>query len=90
MTGTVDTTQIVLTDIQNALMSIQTILPSLLNVIGIFYAPAAALAKFLPLIQVALQGVETVAKATGTDLNTATQTVQNHLTPGAPNTPALS
>lgn len=85
-----NTTPTVLQDIENALQSVQTVLPALLNIVGLFYPPAAAISKFLPLITVAIQGVETVAQASGTDLQTATQAVQNHLTPGKPNSPALN
>jgi len=42
------------------------------------------------LLPVAIQAVDTVAKATGDSQAIATTAVINHLTPGKPNTPALS
>lgn len=83
-------TTIIVQDVEKALESLNTSLPTVLAVVGTFYPPAAALAKFIPLIQIAIQAVETVAKATGTDASTATATVAQHLTPGAPNSPTLS
>lgn len=81
---------VVLADIEAAIQSAQTVLPALLNIVGLFYAPAAALSKFLPLLNTAITAVEQVATATGVDVVTATQAVTNHLTPGAPNAPTLN
>jgi lysozyme family protein len=93
-TTSVATTQsagaIVIGDIEQALTALNQSLPGLLAFVGMFYAPAAAFAKFLPLIQVALTGVETVAQATGVSVASATTAVENHLTPGAANAPALN
>jgi hypothetical protein len=86
----VSTTPTVLQDVENALQSAQTVLPALLNIVGLFYAPAGALSKFLPLIETAITAVEQVANATGTDLSAAQTAVVNHLTPGQPNAPALN
>jgi hypothetical protein len=83
------TTNVVLTDIEEALQAVNSLLPSVLAVVGTFVPQVAAFSKFLPLIQVALQGVNVVAQATG-NASTAPQTVMDHLTPGAPNAPALS
>lgn len=77
-------------DIDATLQAIDGYLPTLLNTIGLFYPPAAAVAKFLPLIHVLIQGVHTVSTATNTDTATAVQTVAQHLVPGEPNAPALS
>lgn len=79
-----------ITTIDQALNTANTFLPSMLQFIGMFYAPANALTPFLPLISTALQGVETVEQAMGIATPEATQQVIEHLTPGAPNSPALS
>ena len=76
-------------EIELALEAANSMLPQLMSVIGAFYPPAAAFAKFLPLINVALIGVDTVAKATGNYAD-ATTAVVNHLTPGQLNAPALN
>lgn len=80
----------IITEIDQALNSANTFLPTLINFVGMFYAPANALTPFLPLIQTALQGVETIEAATGLATPAATQQVIDHLTPGAPNSPTLS
>lgn len=91
MTTSTTSTNIVLTDIQEALTALESILPEALTIVGTFWAPAGAVAKFLPLIQVLLQGVNTVATATGAQSAApAVQSVMDHLTPGAPNAPELS
>jgi hypothetical protein len=84
------TTATVITDINAALQALNSFLPGLLSLVGMFYAPANALTPFLPVIQDALNAVNTVATATGTDIATATAAVQSHLTPGQPNAPALN
>ena len=83
-------TPVILQDIEQALQAANSLLPTILTVVGTFVPQVAAFAKFLPLIQIAIQGVDTVAKVTGTDAATATATVAQHLTPGEPNAPALS
>ena len=79
-------------EIEAALAVANQELPLLLNAIGTFYPPIGAIAKFLPLIQVALQGVQTVQQAMGPSATTqvATAAVVEHLTPGAPAAPALN
>lgn len=79
-----------ITNIDQALNTASEFLPGLVSFIAQFYAPAGAVIPFIPLFQTALQGVETVEKNLGIATADATQTVINHLTPGAPNTPALS
>jgi hypothetical protein len=79
-----------ITEIDQALNTATQFLPGLLAFLTQFYPPAGAILPFLPLVQTALQGVETVEQAMGVATSTATQTVINHLTPGAPNAPALS
>lgn len=77
------------TDVEQALEAANTLLPALLPVIGAFYPPAAAFAKFLPLLPVVLNAVQTVQ----TQLNNpqaSVTAVANHLTPGQSNSPALS
>jgi hypothetical protein len=81
--------QVVMADIELALQGANKFLPEVLNTIGLFYPPAMALAKFLPLLQVALQGVNIVADVQGASAATATAAVIDHLTPGAPGAPAL-
>lgn len=82
-------TPVVLQDIEAALQAVESILPTALTVVGTFVPQVAAVSKFLPLIQVLLQGVNVVAQATG-DASTASATVAQHLTPGQPNAPQLS
>lgn len=79
-----------LDDIEGALEAAGGFLPQILGVVGAFYPPAKSLIAFLPLIQVALQGVQTVRAATGTTTAVSTGAVISHLTPGAPSAPALS
>jgi hypothetical protein len=83
-------TNIVLADIEQALEAANSLLPTIFGVVGTFVPQVAAFSKFLPLIQVLITGVNTVAQATGSDASTATATVAQHLTPGEPNAPALS
>ena len=85
-------TQIVFSDIELALQAASTTLPTILSALAAFYPPAAAILKFMPLLQVALQGVNIVAQdhsqgaVTAHDANAA---VISTLTPGAPGAPAL-
>lgn len=79
-----------LADIEQALEAANTLLPALLPVIGAFYPPAAAFAKFLPLLPVVLNAVQQVQTQSGVHPVTAMSAVQDHLTPGAPNAPALN
>jgi hypothetical protein len=78
-----------ITEIDQALNTATQFLPGLLAFLTQFYAPAGAMIPFLPLVQSALQGVETVEQKLGIATSDATQTVIQHLTPGQPNTPAL-
>jgi len=83
--------QSTLTEIELALQAISEYLPGVLGTVGIFYPPAMALSKFLPLLAVAVQGVDIVAKATGAvNPTVASAAVIDHLTPGQPTAPALS
>lgn len=79
-----------ITTIDQALNTANEFLPSLLQFASMFYAPAAALTPFLPLISTALHGVEQIETAMGVATPEATQQVIDHLTPGAPNSPVLS
>lgn len=79
-----------LQDIEQALEAANTMLPALLPVIGAFYPPAAALTKFLPLIPVVLGSVQQVQTQLGGTPSSSVTAVQNHLTPGQPNSPALN
>jgi hypothetical protein len=87
---TTSTAQVVLADIELAMQGANSFLPDVLTTIGVFYPPAMALAKFLPLLQVALQGVNIVKQAEGVTPATAVAAVIDHLTPGGPAAPALS
>jgi hypothetical protein len=87
---TQSTAQVVLADIELAMQGANSFLPDVLTTIGVFYPPAMALAKFLPLLQVALQGVNIVKQAEGVTPATAVAAVIDHLTPGGPLAPALS
>lgn len=51
---------------------------------------AAALMKFLPVLLQGVQGIKTIVDETGVSAPVATAAVIEHLTPGAPNSPALS
>jgi len=88
--ATAANTQSIITSIDQALNAANTFLPSFLSFLGMFYAPANALVPFLPLIQTALNGVEIVEQNMGLATAQATQTVIDHLTPGAPNATALN
>jgi hypothetical protein len=83
-------TNIILKDTELALEAANALLPEILGVVASFYPPAKYLSAFLPLIRFAIQGVDTVAQATGQTTVAATAAVIDHLTPGAPNAPALS
>jgi phage-related minor tail protein len=87
---TTTNTNIVLTDIEDALQALNSVLPTILTVVGTFVPQVAAFAKFAPLIGILISGVHTVAQVTGQDASTAAATVAQHLTPGEPNAPALS
>lgn len=82
--------QIDFTDIDATLQAINGWLPQLLSVVGTFYPPAAAFAKFLPLVAVLIQGVHIVATSANTSANAASQEVAQHLTPNQPNSTALN
>ncbi len=84
-------TNIIVTDIEAALEALNSLLPTIFSVVGTFVPQVAIFAKFLPLIQVAISGVDVVAKATNAaNATPAVQSVMDHLTPGAPNAPELS
>jgi hypothetical protein len=83
-------TNIVLADIEQALQAANSLLPTIFGVVGTFVPQVTAFSKFLPLIQILISGVDTVAKVTGQDATTAAATVAQHLTPGEPNSPTLS
>lgn len=87
---TATNSNIVIEDVQTVLSVLNTVLPNILSVVGTFWAPAAAIAKFLPLIGTLMTGVNVVATATGTTPAAAVSLVEEHLTPGMPNVPALS
>ena len=87
-TAATTTTQIVLSDIELALQAAGTTLPTILSALAAFYPPAAAVLKFMPLIQIALQGVNIVAQG-GATAHEANNAVISTLTPGAPGAPAL-
>jgi hypothetical protein len=71
-------------EIEDALTATNSFLPQILAIVSAFYPPAGAVLKFLPLIQVALQGVQVVQQATGGTTAAATAAVSDHLTPGQP------
>lgn len=77
-------------EIELALQAAENWAPTLVNVIGEFNPEFAALARFMPLFRIALQGVHTVAQATGVEPMTAQKVVIQHLTPGQPNAPQLT
>lgn len=79
-----------LQDVEQALQAANTLLPALLPVIGAFYPPAAAFAKFLPLLPVVLNAVQQVQTQTGVHPVAAMSAVQDHLTPNAPNSSVLN
>jgi lysozyme family protein len=76
-------------DVTKAAQAIENVLPTVISIVGTFYAPINLVTPFLPLIQQALTAVNTVATQSGTDIATAIQDVVNTLTPGKPNAPAL-
>jgi hypothetical protein len=80
----------ILVEVTQALEAANAILPDLLAVIGAVWSPAASLAKFLPLINTALEAVQIVGTATGGTAAASTQAVSNQLTPGQPSAPALN
>jgi lysozyme family protein len=79
-----------LQDIEQALEAANTLLPALLPVIGAFYPPAAAFAKFLPLLPTVLGAVKAVHEQTSAHPLSVVSAAQDHLTPNAPNAPALN
>lgn len=84
------TAQTIEYDVEEALKVLQTISPALGAVPGI-----GPLMPFIStLLPVAIQAVDTVVKTTGGpatgNVASAVTAVVNHLTPGAPNSPALS
>ncbi len=81
---------IVIADIEQALESLNSTLPGVLAVVGTFWPPAAIIAKFIPLLQIAITALETVSKATNVTPTQAFADVEMHLTPGQANSPVLS
>lgn len=79
----------IFTDIDEALTAANTVLPTLIPIIGTFYPPAAALAPFLPLMSIVLQDVQLLQQQLGINTQQATATVAQHVTPGQPNAAAL-
>lgn len=80
----------VLGEVDLALQGINSALPGLLGVVAMFNPQVAAFMKFLPVIEAAIRGVDTVAQSIGTgNVSAAQAAVVDHLTPGAPNTSAL-
>lgn len=82
-------TPIAINDVEQALQALETVLPMMLSIVGAFYPAANAVKPFLPLLQVALQGVQVVQQATNSTPAEATQAVINTLTPGQSSAPAL-
>lgn len=87
---TTNTAETVIMDIEAAITGLESVLPTVLGVVGAFYAPAKAIIPFLPFLQVAmttLQQVDQVlnqgAQAAVTSVTTALQSV-----PSAPPQPA--
>ncbi len=58
--------------------------------VATFYPPASLLAKYLPLLGVAINGVEEARKVTGKDFEAARDEVRDHNTRGRPNSAVLS
>lgn len=79
-----------LQNIQDALVHAQSTLPQLLGFLANFIPQLRAVLPFLKLLPVAIQGVQAVQQATGADPATAVEVVKDQLTPGRPNSPALS
>jgi len=79
-----------LAEIEEALAATNSFLPQILAVVGAFYPPAGMLLKFLPLLQVAMQGVSVVAQATGQTSAASQAVVISHLTPGSADSPVLA
>jgi hypothetical protein len=77
-------------EVDQALQVADDILPIVFSALTPFFPAVGAFAKFMPLLKVAITGVDTVAQATSHPLNLAMSEVSDHLTPGAPNSPSLS
>jgi len=77
-------------DIETGLQLATGFLPNILSVLANFWPPAGILLKFLPVIQAAIAAIQAVSQSTGASALTASAQVVDHLTPGAPNHPALS
>lgn len=82
-----NTNQIVM-DIEAAIQAAESVLPTILGVVGVFSPGAKALIPFLPLLQVALTTVQQVATVIEGDVAAATTTVTNNLTSMSASTPA--
>ncbi len=83
-------TSTALSNFDSALHTAETMLPTILSVVSIFFPAAKALIPFLALLPEVINAVEIVMKATGGDFSTAMAEVSSHLTPGQPNSAALS
>lgn len=69
----------VLMDIEAAIQAAETVLPTILGVVGVFSAPVKALIPFLPLLQVALQAVQNVQAVVDGNTQAAVQNVTTTL-----------
>lgn len=87
MTSTVDT---VLLDVESAIQAAETTLPTVLGIVGAFYAPAKALLPFLPFLQVALNTVQQVQATLDGNTAAAVQSVTTTLQGIAPTTQVAS
>ena len=85
------TGSVILQDVDLALQALGSSLPAILGAVALFNPQVAAFMQFLPEIEAAIKATDTVAQALGTsDTNVAGAAVVQHLTPGQPNSPALS
>lgn len=71
-------------DVEAAIQGAETVLPTLLGIVGAFYAPAKALIPFLPFLQVALNSVQEVEAVLAGDTAGAVAQVTNTLQSAVP------
>lgn len=83
MTSTADT---ILMDVEAAIQGLETVLPTVLGVVGVFSPAAKALVPFLPLLQVALTTVQQIQTVVDGNVAQAVQTVTSTLTQSVPST----
>lgn len=76
-------------EIEDALTAAEKILPVILTPLSMFFPQLTAVMKYLQLLPIAIQAVDTVGQVTGRPGQHAVDVVAAHLTPGAPNAPAL-